>query len=105
MYFYSDVSISKGSIFRSFSNNHTISSTPLLPSHVLRRSRRVYLCLSASYQCVKMDPIQDVKTREQFTNSDSTKQGANIEEGVILNASGHKQELSRYGEMLGEGNV
>jgi len=50
-----------------------------------------------------MGSIQDIKTQEQFTNSDRTKHGANVEEGVILNASGHKQELSRYGGLLGTG--
>jgi len=43
-----------------------------------------------------MDSIQDVKTSEHFANTDSTKNGSNVEEGVVLNASGHKQELSRY---------
>ncbi|GAB7341956.1 hypothetical protein MBLNU457_g0256t1 [Dothideomycetes sp. NU457] len=42
-----------------------------------------------------MDPKLDQKTEDPLERRASTKQGGNVEEGVILNASGHQQELSR----------
>lgn len=42
-----------------------------------------------------MEPSLDLKTENPLDRGASTKQGGTVEEGVIINASGHQQELSR----------